>query len=122
MTNKKPEYIVKLEERDNTFYSVIHFHFFSGNASAFFKEKNFLVVFQNGSVSVDGKYTWIEEILETKQKFYLYIKNIADDKDKSSVTIYYIPDQFNEVVFFINNIIKQFRDATVNNRRTETKD
>ena len=117
MKNQKPDYIINLENKLSDFFSVMNFHFFSGDGKKFFENKKLDCVYENGTVNVDGKYTWIEIIYKTKQNFYIYVKNIIDgDNSKSLLTIYYKTEQHNELIFFINQIIKQFRDATTNNR------
>lgn len=115
----KAEYIIQLE-RENGVFSLLDFHRYSDNLIKYLEEKNLKVVFQKGVVSNKGKAKWEEVIFETAQKFYFQVNTInVNGEDEYGLTIYYKPEQFKELIFLTTQLLKPFKDGTVNNTTTQ---
>lgn len=110
MSTKKPEYIIKLEN-DSEILSVVNFSYFDGKSEDFFKNKKFKIVYSESFVDESLAIKYNKIIYETEQKFYLYVEN-GDSKDVWFLTIYYNPNQYNELRFFINQLNKQYKTLT----------
>lgn len=105
--NFKPKYIEKLEEKIGIF-SVVKFNYFDGKSSDFFKNKKFKIVYSE-SIPDDVTILKYKKIVyETEQKFYLYVENGVSE-DVWFLTIYYQPEQLNELKFFVNQLNKQYK-------------
>jgi len=104
--NKKPEYIVK-KENESEIFSVVKFEYFDGKSSDFFKNKKFKIVYLESMTDNVSILKHQKIIYETEQKFYLYVEN-GDSQDVWFLTIYYQPEQLNELRFFINQLNKQY--------------
>jgi hypothetical protein len=105
--NFKTKYIEKLEEKIGIF-SVVKFNYFDGKSSDFFKNKKFKIVYSE-SIPDDVTILKYKKIVyETEQKFYLYVEN-GDSEDVWFLTIYYQPEQLNELKFFVNQLNKQYK-------------
>lgn len=102
----KPEYILK-KEKETEIYSVVDFPYFNRKLLEFFKTKKFKVVYQESNVDNDSVIRDNKVIYETEQKFYLSFED-SGDNERWSLTIYYNPDQYNELRFFINQLNKQY--------------
>lgn len=111
---KKPNYIKTLEESDGKF-SVMNFHVFRVDLYKFLEEKKIERVYEKSHITLDGSAVWDKIIYKTQQPFYLYIKNDSIEEPQWYLSIYYKPYQFNELIIFIRQVLKQFRDATINN-------
>lgn len=115
----KAEYIIQLE-RENGVFSLLDFHRYSDNLIKYLEEKNLKVVFQKGVVSNKGKAKWEEVIFETAQKFYFQVNTInVNGEDEYGLTIYFKPEQFKELIFLTTQLLKPFKDGTVNNTTTQ---
>ncbi len=116
---KKPKYIKKLEKNGEVL-SIMNFHTFNDEMYKLFEEKKIPRVFEKSIIRQDGKAIWDQMIYKTNQNFYLHVIN-TQETDKWWLCIYYRPEQFNELIIFIRSVLKQLRDATINDRSTETK-
>jgi len=113
----KPEFIQYLELQEGVF-SVMKFHRFDKNILKYFDEKKYDRVFEIGVVNVTGKARWDEVIYKTKQEFYLGFKS-TDDGEFYILDIYYKPENYKELLFFINQLLKPFKDGTINDTTTQ---
>lgn len=114
---QKPEYISKLEI-GGTVFSIMNLDIFDGNLHKFLEDKKLTRVFEKSKMMLNGDLIWNEIIYKTKQPFYLHILNETITENRWELQIYYKPEQLNELIIFIRQVIKQFRDATTNNNRT----
>jgi len=117
----KPEYIKKIEENEGIF-SEMDFHRYTSNLIKYLDDKKLTRVYERGLVSSSGKASWAEVIFQSKQKFYLLVECIQVNKeDEYSLTIYYKPEQFQELLFFTTQLLKPFKDGTTDDRATQTE-
>jgi hypothetical protein len=112
---KKPKYIKELEKTVGVF-SVMDFHVFRTQISDYFDEKKIEKVFEKSEILMDGSAKWIEMVYKTVQPFYLYVRNESDDLPEWYITIYYKPEQLNELIVFIRQVLKQLRYGTTDDR------
>lgn len=105
--NYKPKYIEKLEEQTEIF-SIVKFNYFDGKSSDFFKNKKFKIVYLESIPDEASILKHKKIIYETEQKFYLCVEN-GDSSDVWFLTIYYQPDQLNELKFFVSQLNKQYK-------------
>lgn len=117
----KPEYIKKLEDNEGIF-SILDFHRYSDNLIKYLDIKKLKRVYERGVVSNRGKAKWEEVIFETAQKFYFQVNTInVNGEDEYGLTIYYKPEQFNELIFLTTQILKPFKDGTTNDGTIKTE-
>ena len=108
----KPEYIEKLE--DGKLFSTVEINvpddfqqFLEGRSLTVVHSENF-IDFENGN------FTTLTQIFSTKQSFYLYLlKGSFDDK---TLVIYYKEDQINELKVFVKQLLKTYKNGTINNK------
>ena len=87
----------------------------------YLKDKKMSVVYSESNSDFEtGKISFKTKIYKTQQGFYLYL--LFGDDGKTDMTIYYQQSQLNELTIFITQLLKQFKNATTNNKRTERKD
>jgi hypothetical protein len=110
----KPLFIEKLEDSEGIF-SIMNFHIFRSEIYKLFDEKKIPKVFEKSYIHLDGDAQWGELIYKTPQSFYLHIINDREDKTSWYLTIYYKPENLNELIIFIRQVLKQLRDDTINN-------
>ena len=115
----KPEFIQYLELQEGVF-SVMKFHRFSKNVIKYFDDRKYERVYEIGIVNIVGKARWQEVIFKTKQDFYLEFKS-SDDEEEYLLDIYYKPEKRNELLFFTNQVLKPFKDGTINDGTTQTE-
>ena len=68
------------------------------------------VVYERTKMEKIGKLITTEVIFETAQKFLIHLVD-----DNPVVTIYYKPEQQKELIFFINQTFKGYKNDTTNN-------
>lgn len=85
----------------------------------FVQRMNFPQVFSESFIDEEGNLKYKNLVLKTQQNFYVDIS--TDDKLNTLLTIYYKENQSQELKFFINNLKKQSKNVTINNRPTQTK-
>lgn len=108
MINKN-EFIKSVEHKEGVF-SYIELPFLKGEVMKHLNSKKIKIVFEKTSMQVFGKLITEELVLETAQKFLIHLKN-----DNSPATIYYKPEQQKELLFFINQNFKGYKNDTINN-------
>jgi len=115
----KPEYIQKLESKDDIF-SVMLCHELKGDFLKFLSEKKLDRVYEKSKVTESGYINFEEVIFKSQQNFYLSleIRVIPQTDTISKLTIYYKIEQYNELYLFLSQLLKQYKNATTNNRTT----
>lgn len=115
----KPNYIKEIESKDGIL-SENRISFPEG-VDNYLKERKMTIVYSESTSNFDtGKIKYSSKIYKTQQGFYLYL-SIKEDGNVD-VTIYYKESQSNELIMFITQLLKQYKNATTNNKRTERKD
>lgn len=109
----RPVYIEQIEKNDGIFSSV-KLNYYEGKFLDFIKSLKVKVVYEELEIDLTGEIDYNETILESPQKFYIHIIS-SGATDVWDTTIYYKPEQFKELKFFINNLNKQYKNATNNN-------
>ena len=114
----KPDYIKYLEQNDGI-YSELDFPTLEYDLVGYLDQKKLKRVYESAGLGEKDKIIWYDIIFITTHPFYLYVKPIANNT--STLTIYYKPEQLNELIVFIRIMLKQIDNAANNNNRTETK-
>lgn len=109
---KLPKYIKRLN-KNGDFMSVMTFHHFRTDIFKYFDEKKLERVYEKSHIHLDGDAIWSELIYKTNQSFYLFLENKSDDSPIWNLTIFYKPNQFDELVFFIRQVLRQLRDESL---------
>jgi hypothetical protein len=114
----KPDYIQYLELQDGVF-SIMKFHNFEKEIIEYLDEKSFDRVYEVGLVSKSGKARWSEVIYKTKQGFFFHLSSNNEEEETFSLTIYYKPENRNELLLLTTQILKPFKDGAIINTTTE---
>lgn len=110
---EKPEYILSIEKKDDLIFSIMDIEI-PENFDNFIKERKMLLVFSESSSDIEtSEITYQNKIYQTQQQFFLYL-SLTD----GMMSIYYKEQQLNELTLFIRQLFKQFKNATINNKRT----
>ena len=115
----KPDYIKNLESKDE-FFSVMSCHVLKGDFLKYLNEKKLTRVYEKSSIREDGLIVFEEVIFKSQQNFYLSlgIRTIPQSETIFNLTIYYKSEQYNELYLFLAQLLKQYKNATTNNRTT----
>jgi hypothetical protein len=115
----KPEYIQNLESNEGIF-SVMVCHELKGDFLKYLNEKKLTRVYEKSSVKEVGYIVFEEVIFKSQQNFYLFLelRVIPQSDTISYLTIYYKIEQYNELYLFLSQLLKQYKNATTNNRTT----
>jgi hypothetical protein len=115
----KPEYIHNLELKSGVF-SVMDCHELKGEFLKYLNEKKLSRVYEKGLMNESGLVKFEEVIFKSQQNFYLFvqIRVIPQSDTISKLTIYYKSEQSNELILFTSQLLKQYKNATTNNRTT----
>ena len=115
----KPEYIQNIESKDGIF-SVMVCHSLKGEFLKYLNEKKLKRVYEKSSVNDNGVINFNEVIFKSQQDFYLFVevRLIPQSETISNLTIYYKVEQYNELYMFLSQLLKQYKNATTNNRTT----
>lgn len=116
----KPDYIQFIELQDGVF-SVMKFHQFDYSIIKYLDSKSFERVYEFGVVNKSGKAKWSEVIYKTKQEFYLHLQIDNNEDDSLWLNIYYKPDKRNELILFTTQMLKPFKDGTIDNTTVKTE-
>jgi len=113
----KPEYIQNLESEDGIF-SVMVCPELKGEFLKYLNEKKLTRVCEKSSIDQSGYVNFQEVIFKSQQGFFLFveIRVIPQSDTISNLTIYYKVEQYNELYLFISQLLKQYKNATINNR------
>ena len=119
---EKPEYIKILESKENLF-SVMNCNEFKGDFLKFLNEKKLIRIYEKSSMNESGLVKFDEVIFKSQQNFYLFveIRNIPQSDTISKLTIYYKVEQYTELYMFLSQLLKQYKNATTDIRRNQTK-
>jgi hypothetical protein len=118
----KPEYIQNLESKEDIL-SVIFCPELKGDFLKFLGDKKLRRVYETSSIDSQGLIKFDEVILKSQQGFYLCVKNKTqiNYEPKFNLTIYYKIEQYNELVLFSSQLLKQYKNATTDIRGNQTK-
>jgi hypothetical protein len=114
---EKPEYIQNLESKDGIF-SVMACPELKGEFLKYLNEKKLTRVYEKSSMNESNMVKFEEVIFKSQQKFFLFIeiRVIPQSDTISKLTIYYKTEQYNELYLFLSQLLKQYKNATTNNR------
>ena len=115
----KPEYIQNLESKDGVF-SVMFCHELKGEFLKYLNGKKLSRVYEKGLMNESNLVNFEEVIFKSQQNFYLFvqIRVIPQSDTISKLTIYYKAEQYSELYLFLSQLLKQYKNATTNNRTT----
>jgi hypothetical protein len=115
----KPEYIQNLESKEDVF-SVMVGPILKGEFLKFLNDKKLTRVYEKSSMNESGIVKFEEVIFKSQQNFYLFIEiRVNPNVDTNfNLTIYYKTGQYNELYLFLSQLLKQYKNATTNNRTT----
>jgi hypothetical protein len=115
----KPEYIQNLESKGNVF-SVMVCHTLKGEFLKYLNEKKLTRVYEKSSMNDNGVLSFEQVIFKSQQDFFLDlgIRKIPQSETIYNLTIYYKVEQYNELFLFLSQLLKQYKNATTNNRPT----
>jgi hypothetical protein len=102
---KKPKYIKDIEKNGE----VLSLSKLYGLPKEFdnFINKKIIILYSKSHIDTDsGKFIFKEKLYKTQQPFYLYLSFIGD---KIDTDIYYKQEQHNELIIFITQLLKQFK-------------
>jgi len=118
----KPEYIQNLESKEDIF-SVMVGPALKGEFLKYLSEKKLTRVYEKSSINESGLIKFEEVIFKSQQNFFLFleIRTIPQSDTISNLTIYYKIEQYNELVLFSSQLLKQYKNATTDIRRNQTK-
>jgi hypothetical protein len=119
---EKPEYIKNLESKEN-FFSVMNCHQLKGEFLNFLNDKKLTRVYEKSLMNEGGFLKFEEVIFKSQQNFYLFveIREIPQSDTISKLTIYYKVEQYTELFMFLSQLLKQYKNATTDIRRNQTK-
>lgn len=109
---EKIEYIKKLEEGGVAF-SMVNILSVPKEIEQYLNKIKSTIIYSIADLTypnIEIKYT--EKIYRTVQGFFIYL-SIRED-GTPVITIYYKQEQLNEMTLFVGQLLKQFKNATVN--------
>jgi hypothetical protein len=112
--NFREEYIKEIEKKTGML-SILKFPAFETSLIDFMKNKKMNIIFRESSLTENGVIEDTGVIYETQQSFFLVVEKIMYSH---FLTIYYKPEQYNELKLFVNQLNKQYKNGTTNNRTT----
>jgi hypothetical protein len=108
----KPKYIEKLEEGGDV-YSIINILSLPKEIEQYLNKIKSTIVYSVGDMKYpDIKINYTQKIYKTAQGFYIYLS--LKGYGTPVITIYYKQEQLNEMTLFVGQLLKQFKNATVN--------
>jgi hypothetical protein len=114
---KKPEYIQNIESKSEVF-SIMVGPLLKGEFLKYLNDKKLSKVYESSTIDSDSKITVNKVIFKSQQGFYLCVENqtFIPAEPKFNLTIYYKAEQYNELYLFTSQLLKQYKNATTNNR------
>jgi len=110
---KKPKWLKQIEKNDKVL-SLSKLYSLPKEFDDFINKK-VTILYSKSDIDTDsGKFIFKEKLYKTMQGFYLYLSFRGDEID---VDIYYKQEQHNELIIFITQLLKQFKNATTNSGR-----
>jgi hypothetical protein len=108
----KPDYIENLE--DGKLFSTLEFEV-PDDFLKFLDGRALTTVFSDSWMEFEiGEIKTKSKIYKTKQPFYLYL--LKDCVDNKTLVIYYKEEQLNELKLFIKQLLKTYKNGTINNK------
>jgi len=98
----RPDFIIKLENKVGSL-SIMNSYDREDTFVPKLLQKKHTIVYSVSNFDKNKKTNYTEIILETPQPFYIHL--LKKDKDWS-MDIYYLPENYKELIFFINQIEK----------------
>lgn len=116
---KKPEYIQNIESKDEVLSFMVT-PLLKGEFLKYLNDKKLTRVHESSTMDSDGRIIFNKVIFKSQQGFYLCVDNqtFIPAEPKFNLTIYYKAEQYNELYLFSSQLLKQFKNATTNNRTT----
>lgn len=109
MVIETPEYIKKQGIFSKVFVSLPE------SFDVFLKDKKMKIVYSESVSDFEtGNIKYKCKIYQTQQEFFLYLS--FQDDETTDMTIYYKEQQSSELTIFIKQLLKQFKNATINNK------
>ena len=97
-------------------FSTMDLPTFEGDIYKFVSSKKLETVYSEREYSKDGNKINLF-ISRTPQNFYICGEKIMDSEDWNC-TIYYLESSYKELLFFLNNFLKNYKNGTTNNTTT----
>jgi hypothetical protein len=108
----KPEYIIGIE--DGKPFSTLELEV-PEDFPKFLDGRAFTTVFTDSWMEFEtGEFKTRSKIYLTKQAFYLYL--LKGSIDSKTLVIYYKEEQLNELKLFIKQLLKTYKNGTINNK------
>jgi len=110
---KKPKYIKDIEKNGEVL-SLSKLYSLPKEFDNFINKK-IIILYSKSDIDTDsGKFIFKEKLYRTQQSFYLYLSFIGE---KIDTDIYYKQEQHNELIIFITQLLKKFKNATTKSGR-----
>ena len=109
---EKIEYIKKLEA-GGVVFSMVNILSVPKEIEQYLNKIKSTIIYSIGDLTypnIEIKYT--EKIYRTVQGFFIYLS--IRENGTPVITIYYKQEQLNEMTLFVGQLLKQFKNATVN--------
>ena len=109
-----PKYINNLEKHGGV-YSVLNVMSIPKEIEGYLNKMKTTVVYSISKIDYnDATIKYNEKIYKTAQGFYIYL-SLREVGTHAGLTIYYKQEQQNEITLFVGQLLKQFKNATINN-------
>jgi hypothetical protein len=108
-----PKYISNLEKNGDIF-SVMNVISVPKEIEGYLNKMKTTVVYSDSKIDyIDTSIRYNEKIYKTVQGFYIYL-SLREVGTHAGLTIYYKQEQQNEITLFVGQLLKQFKNATIN--------
>lgn len=108
-----PKYISNLE-KNGDIYSIMNVISVPKEIEGYLNKMKTTVVYSDSKIDyIDTSIRYNEKIYKTVQGFYIYL-SLREAGTHAGLTIYYKQEQQNEITLFVGQLLKQFKNATIN--------
>jgi hypothetical protein len=108
-----PKYISSLEKNGDV-YSVMNVISVPKEIEGYLNKMKTTIVYSVSKIDYsDTSIKYNEKIYKTVQGFYIYL-SLREVGTHAGLTIYYKQEQQNEMSLFVGQLLKQFKNATIN--------
>jgi hypothetical protein len=108
-----PKYISNLE-KNGEIYSVMNVISVPKEIEGYLNKMKTTIVYSISKIDyIDTTIKYNEKIYKTAQGFYIYL-SLREVGTHAGLTIYYKQEQQNEMSLFVGQLLKQFKNATIN--------
>jgi hypothetical protein len=108
-----PKYISSLE-KNGDIYSVMNVVSVPKEIEGYLNKMKTTIVYSVSKIDYsDTSIKYNEKIYKTVQGFYIYL-SLSEVGTHAGLTIYYKQEQQNEMSLFVGQLLKQFKNATIN--------